>query len=171
MIKISGNIIKSPAFSLVIAVTILYLDYVTGPEIQFPVLFIIPVIMVTWYNNFYWGIIFSILLPVGSIYCIYLWGENPSTSIVAVNTLIRIIILLIITYLIKIVKRQQEQLSERINNLEKFLPICSFCKKIRDKDNSWHQIESYITEKTDTEFSHSICPDCAEKHYGKFLKK
>ena len=165
-----ADIRKNPIFIFFIALTILYLDYITGPEIQFPILFVIPVILITWYNNFYWGIVFSFILPAGGIYCIYLWNENPSVLIITVNTIIRIILLLLITYLIKIVRKQQKLLSERINTLEKFLPICSFCKKIRDENNQWHNIESYITGKTDTEFSHSLCPDCAKKYYGKFMK-
>ncbi len=48
----------------------------------------------------------------------------------------------------------------QVQKLEEFLPICSYCKKIRDDGNYWQQIESYINERTGSEFSHSICPDC-----------
>ncbi len=48
----------------------------------------------------------------------------------------------------------------QVQRLEEFLPICSYCKKIRDDGNYWQQIESYINERTGSEFSHSICPDC-----------
>ncbi|MBK9797624.1 MAG: hypothetical protein IPP58_14255 [Holophagaceae bacterium] len=60
---------------------------------------------------------------------------------------------------------------ERINRLEIMLPICASCKKIRKPDSdphsadSWQAIESYITEKTKTEFSHGICPECLAKLY------
>lgn len=53
----------------------------------------------------------------------------------------------------------------KIKRLEGFLPICSYCKKIRDDKGSWQQIEEYIRERSDAEFSHSICPECAKKHY------
>ena len=49
--------------------------------------------------------------------------------------------------------------------LSGLLPICSHCKKIRDDKGYWGQIESYIHEHSDAEFSHSICPECAEKYY------
>jgi len=64
---------------------------------------------------------------------------------------------------------------EKINQLELFLPICSYCKRIRmpdsDPDNmeSWRRIESYITEKTMTEFSHGVCPECFEKNFGDLM--
>lgn len=48
----------------------------------------------------------------------------------------------------------------QVRQLEAFLPICGYCKKIRDDQNYWQQIESYINERTGTDFSHSICPDC-----------
>ncbi|MBC8011372.1 MAG: hypothetical protein H7067_14910, partial [Burkholderiales bacterium] len=47
-----------------------------------------------------------------------------------------------------------------VRQLEQFLPICGYCKKIRDDSNYWQQIESYINARTGTDFSHSICPDC-----------
>ena len=47
-----------------------------------------------------------------------------------------------------------------VRQLEAFLPICGYCKKIRDDGNYWQQIESYINARTGTDFSHSVCPDC-----------
>ncbi|MBL4574738.1 MAG: response regulator [Opitutaceae bacterium] len=52
----------------------------------------------------------------------------------------------------------------QISELESFLPICAYCKNIRNDDNYWEQIETYINERTGTDFSHSICPKCYEKH-------
>ena len=48
----------------------------------------------------------------------------------------------------------------QVRQLEELLPICSYCKKIRDDQNYWQQMEGYINERTGSEFSHSICPDC-----------
>ncbi len=48
----------------------------------------------------------------------------------------------------------------QVRQLEAFLPICSYCKKIRDDHNYWQQIESYINARTGTDFSHSVCPCC-----------
>jgi phosphoserine phosphatase RsbU/P len=48
----------------------------------------------------------------------------------------------------------------QVRQLEAFLPMCGYCKKIRDDKNYWRQIESYINERTGTDFSHSVCPDC-----------
>ena len=48
----------------------------------------------------------------------------------------------------------------QVRQLEELLPICSYCKKIRDDRNYWQQIEGYVSERTGSEFSHSVCPDC-----------
>lgn len=48
----------------------------------------------------------------------------------------------------------------QVRQLEAFLPICSYCKKVRDDKNYWQQIETYINARTGSEFSHSVCPDC-----------
>ena len=67
----------------------------------------------------------------------------------------------------------QLELAERVAELEKalsevkqlrgILPICAYCKKIRDDRNYWQQVESYFALHTDAKFSHSFCPDCYEK--------
>ena len=47
-----------------------------------------------------------------------------------------------------------------VRHLEEFIPICSYCKKVRDDKNYWEQIEQYINTRTGSNFSHSVCPDC-----------
>ena len=55
-----------------------------------------------------------------------------------------------------------------VKTLSGLLPICSFCKKIRDDKGYWNQLESYIRDHSEAEFSHSVCRDCAKKHYPEF---
>ncbi len=62
-----------------------------------------------------------------------------------------------------------EALSE-VKKLSGMLPICASCKKIRDDKGYWNQIESYIGDHSEAEFSHGICPDCAKKLYPEFYK-
>ncbi len=61
--------------------------------------------------------------------------------------------------------RFTNEIFQRMKYLEGILPVCASCKKIRDEKDNWHQIESYIRERSDAEFSHGICPECAEKLY------
>ncbi|MCB1059410.1 MAG: response regulator [Calditrichaeota bacterium] len=58
--------------------------------------------------------------------------------------------------------KELEAERQHVKMLQGFLPICSYCKKIRDDENLWSQIEEYISDHQDVQFSHSICPDCYE---------
>ncbi|HXE81276.1 MAG TPA: response regulator [Vicinamibacterales bacterium] len=55
-----------------------------------------------------------------------------------------------------------EEAVSRVRQLQRLLPICAYCKRIRDDQNYWNQVESYIAEHLDVRFSHGICPSCLE---------
>ncbi len=61
----------------------------------------------------------------------------------------------------------QKALSE-VKKLSGFLPICASCKKIRDDKGYWNEVERYIGQHSEAEFSHSICPDCMRKLYPEY---
>jgi len=59
--------------------------------------------------------------------------------------------------------RELEGALSHVKQLHGLLPICCYCKKIRDDKNYWHQVESYVASHADVRFSHGICPDCGAK--------
>lgn len=65
----------------------------------------------------------------------------------------------------KLIEELQHALKE-VNQLHGLLPICAGCKKIRDDKGYWNQIEKYISEHADVQFSHGMCPECRKKYYG-----
>jgi phosphoserine phosphatase RsbU/P len=58
---------------------------------------------------------------------------------------------------------QLEDASARVQHLQGLLPICSYCKSIRDDNDYWHRVEKYIGAHTEVQFTHGICPDCWNK--------
>jgi len=64
-----------------------------------------------------------------------------------------------------LIKRAQEleEAIEKVKQLQTFLPICAYCKKIRDDQNTWSDVEQYIETHSELDFSRSICPDCKAK--------
>jgi AmiR/NasT family two-component response regulator len=66
-------------------------------------------------------------------------------------------------------KELQAALS-KIKTLSGLLPICASCKKIRDDGGYWHQVEAYVQDHSDAEFSHGLCPDCVSRYYPDFKK-
>ena len=70
----------------------------------------------------------------------------------------------------QVIRDLKSALSE-IKQLSGLLPICSVCKKIRDDKGYWNQVETYISDHSEADFSHSFCPDCAHNLYGDLLNK
>lgn len=75
---------------------------------------------------------------------------------------------IIIALLGTVIINSTNKLFRRMKYLEGILPVCTSCKKIRDDKGHWHQIESFIRDRSEAEFSHSICPECAKKLYPEF---
>ena len=67
--------------------------------------------------------------------------------------------------------RKLERALSEVKTLSGMLPICASCKKIRDDKGYWNQIEEYIRDHSEAEFTHSICQECAEKLYPDFKFK
>ncbi len=70
---------------------------------------------------------------------------------------------------VELVHADLQRAMDEIKTLQGIIPICASCKKIRDDNGAWSQIESYIRKRTDVEFSHGMCPECAEKTKQEFL--
>jgi hypothetical protein len=68
-----------------------------------------------------------------------------------------------------ILLKEIEQALAEIKTLRGILPICAHCKKIRDDTGYWSQVEGYVKKHSHAEFTHGICPDCAEEHYKEYL--
>ncbi len=70
----------------------------------------------------------------------------------------------------KLIRKLQNALN-KIKTLRGIIPICAACKKIRDDKGYWNQLENYIKEHSEADFSHGICPECAEKLYPELHEK
>ena len=62
-------------------------------------------------------------------------------------------------------------LQSEVKALAGLLPICMYCKKIRDDEDYWQQLETYISQRTHAEFSHGVCPPCYDQHLLPFLQQ
>ena len=60
---------------------------------------------------------------------------------------------------------------QHVKTLQGLLPICMYCKKIRDDSDSWHRLESYLEKHTGANFTHSLCEDCMAEHYPEHSKR
>ena len=86
------------------------------------------------------------------------------------DEILSVLVFLVFTLAVFSVRRWQELRKAliEIKHLKGIIPICSACKKIRDDEGFWHQVDSYIRDHSEAEFTHGICPDCLEKLYMDF---
>lgn len=158
--------LSRPGTYVIVGGAILALDYSTGPVLAFPILFVIPVTLAAWFYNRRWAYGMAILLPAGSL-GISTWVDQPGPeAFLTINALVRVAVLSFLAYLTARTSRQTKELEREVKLLEGILPICMYCKRIRDDQQNWQQIESYITLHSEADFSHSMCPACAQKHHG-----
>ena len=61
-----------------------------------------------------------------------------------------------------------EQALDQVRTLRGIVPICASCKNVRDDQGYWNRVETYLTEHTEAEFSHAVCPDCMKRLYPQF---
>jgi len=157
-------------------VAIGWIDWRSGYELNFFVFYFIPVSIAAWFIGIELAVIISIVCGFVWAFVDKMSGHNYSSTFFAVwNTLIRLSSFLLIGWsinkiniLLKSEKDNAESLRKallEIRVLECFLSICCVCKKIRNEDGNWQQMESYISEHSGTRFSHGYCPECAKKAF------
>ncbi|GEM_PF-775925 len=91
-----------------------------------------------------------------------LYGAPPSPFDWQNSLMLSVWILLVMGFILVITRVFFKQ----IRYLEGFLPVCSFCKKIRLDDGRWVPIEEFMQIRTSVKMTHSLCPPCAREHYG-----
>jgi hypothetical protein len=160
-----------PGYLSALALVILLGDFVAGPNIQFPILYLIPVSLASWYRGFLWGLICAVALSlIRLLFNIQFWSVSLTLLDASINTVIRILVLGGAAFLVNRTAMQTRALANRVNILEGCLPICSFCKKIRDDNNNWQPLERFISDRSNAQFTHGFCPECGLRHYGEFFK-
>jgi len=172
--------LKILLFALVILIAIGVLQDVTGTRITMAPFYLIPITLVTLRSSRTAGLLTSIVcgvmwisMDVRSPGYFFLWLD-------AWNNLLRVGVFVSSSLLLSRLKGDmiremklnaelQAALAE-VHQLSGLLPICAWCKRIRDDEGNWQQIESYITVHSEADFTHGICPDCARKHQRQTLR-
>ena len=155
---------------LVAAISVM-LTYVTGPFIQFPFAFVLPVALAAWFDGLRHGLAFAIALPAINLgFVVGLWSVPWTDAHSIANAVIRVCVLSLLASLTTVANKHRT-LRREVAMLERILPMCSFCKKIHDRDDSWQPLETYFSAHTDIALSHGLCPDCARRHYGEYVQE
>ncbi len=119
----------------------------------------------------------SIMILIGIINLAYPWTvavndyyniEGHLALVTHISLAVSTMVMYFRTSQEKLKQLHQEHSKLLENIIQGFIPICSHCKAIREKDNSWTKLEHYVCQHADVTFSHGVCPDCLEQHFPDF---
>jgi len=144
-------------------------DFLAGPIIFFPVLFVIPVALMAWNCGLHTALRLAVVLCIIRFSIQYAWGIPYTLPVAIINGILRVAILLFITFLCGKLSEQTQALRARVRTLEGLLPTCAYCKDIRDEEGEWQQMEEYVASRSAAQFTHGICPKCVTKHFSEIM--
>ena len=144
---------------------IIPLDYFTGPYLDSMVLlYPIPAAMAAWSGSRRWSLSLAAALPPVRMLIFHYWGWRAPPLEAVLDTGLIVLCSLAIALLIFHLRRQA--LTLRV--LEGMLPICGFCKRIRN-GRAWESLEGFISNHSEAQFSHTFCPECGATHYADYM--
>ncbi len=159
-----------------------WLDDATGYDLQFFVFYYLPIALAAWRLGRAAGLATSLLAALAWLVADVHSGHpylNPRLAYW--NGVIRLIAFAVIALGVshlraraareRALRVETETALGEVKQLRGLLPICSACKRIRDDQGSWSQIEAYVRDHTDAEFTHGLCPECTRRLYPEFADK
>ncbi len=145
---------ESPLSYFLLGLLILTIDIWTGPFLQFPVLFLVPVSLCAWHCNRSWAVSLAILLPVARLaFAGYVDVIDQPVFLIA-NASIRIVVLSFIAYFVSRAARQQRELQSRVTELAH---ICAWSRTV-EYEGEWISFEQYLERRFHQKTTHGISP-------------
>jgi hypothetical protein len=161
------------AICLISLLLVGYGDFLTGVEVNFTLFYFIPISILAWTVS-------TRVAILSSAGCVFVWAivdyfgrPEPRFWPSLWNIGIQFGIFLTLTYALSRIRKETEE-QNRLNRelevalaevkmLSGLLPMCAWCRRIRDESGNWVQLEWYVVSHSEASFSHGICPSCAEK--------
>jgi len=170
------------AVSFFLTLLVGVVDCLTGFKYLVTIFYLVPISYAAWFMGKIAGMIFSFLCIVVVLYSCFVSTESLSIfSVGSWNTMLYSSFFIIVALLLSklrittlervIAMTKLQSALKAIKELSGILPICANCKKIRDEEGYWHDVEVYISRHTNMEFTHGICTECANKLYPSLFDK
>jgi hypothetical protein len=157
----------NPLWWIGIAGLLFWLDYVTGTSSQFPVVYVIPVSLAAWYSGRWPALVLAVAMPL--VHVLFLVTQarqaGPLATLVATTT-IRGAVIIVMAFWFARLSEHERALERHVQVLEELLPICTFCKNIRNEAGEWERLEGFFSKRSDAKFSHAYCPACMKTHFS-----
>ncbi|MGE4055659.1 MAG: hypothetical protein AB7F99_12745 [Vicinamibacterales bacterium] len=141
---------------------------ITGLDREFPVAYVIPVSLAAWYSGRLSALALAVLMPLAHLQMIL--PETPPENLAALVGMaaFRGSVIAIMALWFARLSEHERALNHELQVLKDLLPICSFCKSIRNDSGEWEALEQFISRRSETRFSHGVCSRCLETHYPAF---
>ena len=151
----------APVFSLCIGA-----EYLTGPDFQVPLVFIIPLTIAAWYSGRRAALILAVTFPAARVVLWRsVWPDAQDMQTLLANAAVIGIMYVFLVLIFRRLAVHEHKLRREIRALEGLLPICAVCKSIRDPQGEWQRLERFIQDRSDAKFSHGLCPHCMNVYY------
>ena len=155
-----------PLWWIAAGVVTIWVDYLIGPTAQLPNLYIFPVLAAAWYSGRWPAIALAIAVPaVHLAFLATIWQPSDGLTFQIIVSIVRGVVITLMALWFARLSEHERQLHRYVVKLEGLLPICTFCKSIRNEAGRWESLESFMEERSDADFSHGLCPDCLRRHY------
>jgi len=159
-----------PVWWIVLGAVMLWIDYFLSPTVHFPVIYAVPVILAAWYSGKWPALALAVAVPLVRLaFLVMPLDASEDLATVAFATAFRGVVIVFLALWFARLAEFERELDRRVNVLEGLLPICAFCKNIRNESGEWERLEGYISRRSEAEFSHGVCPSCGERHYPGIL--
>ncbi len=174
------NCIRLHVFTVLLAVAFFGFDLVTPLGLAGGIPYVAVVLMAINMPERKWIVIFALACSILTLLGFILSPPGEETWRVMANRFLTLFAIWVAAILLLDRKKADLEQKALLTSLQKamaeiktlsgLLPICAHCKKIRDDQGYWSQLEVYIRDHSNADFSHCICPACLRKHYPKYYK-
>ncbi len=154
----------NPVWWFAFAGVLTAIDASGGALVDYPAVYFIPTVFAAWYSGRRTAL--GLVAVVTSVQLVEL-GMTPDVAwlLPLGMTILRAVVISFMAIWFARLEQYERQVERYVGELEGLLPICAFCKSIRDESGSWEKLERYISARSRADFSHSVCPDCRHAHY------
>jgi hypothetical protein len=154
-----------PRWWIGIAAVLIWADWMLGPNTQIPAAYAVPVVLAAWYSGRFPALALAVVTPLAHLLILAGWWRPVDWATLTLMTLLRAAVIMAMALWFARLSEHERAIEQHVRALEGLLCICSFCKSIRNDAGEWERLESYISDRSDTRFSHGFCPVCQRTHY------
>lgn len=158
--------VERPIVILLISGLLALVDLVSGPDIQFPIAYVIPVFLAAYFHRRWFALTLAMVLPLLRLSFVVGWNFPDGVTIALVNVCIRVVVLCLIAWLVSLIANLHQRLRTRARLLPKNVPLCLACKRVEQPGGEWQELDLFIERISDERFLHRRCPSCSDAGAG-----